>query len=164
LYAEIFRLMNMLRSGQFLANTEQRSGHREPSRVQLAALKVASGSVPRLGACIESAKRDYRDAVAAAEYPAYFKTGFRVRDLPAEQQRRITLTAIGVTWSSMSDWIGRRGFGQRKRLALWQDHETLHSGINLNRTFALCGVNAVLTFSRLSLALPSSLLLPPPRL
>jgi hypothetical protein len=33
------------------------------TRVRLAALKVANGSLPKLRACIESAKRDYRDAL-----------------------------------------------------------------------------------------------------
>jgi hypothetical protein len=57
--------------------------HRERTRVQL--LKVADGSVPRLRACIDSAKRDYRDALAAAEYPAYCRLGFRVRELPVAE-------------------------------------------------------------------------------
>lgn len=77
--------------------------HREPARVQLAALKVANGSVRKLRACIESAKRDYRDALAAAEYPAYCKIGFRVRELPAEEQGRI----IDSDWRQYEEWLKR---------------------------------------------------------
>jgi hypothetical protein len=75
--------------------------HREPTRVQLAALKLADGSLQRLRANIESAKRDYRDALAAAEYPAYCKVGFRVRELPAEEQRRI----IDSDWRQYEGWL-----------------------------------------------------------
>ncbi len=49
------------------------SWHRERARVQLAVLKVANASVEKLRTCIELAKRDYRDALAVAEYPAYFE-------------------------------------------------------------------------------------------
>jgi hypothetical protein len=72
--------------------------HREPTRVQLAALKVANGNVQRLRACIDSAKRD---ALAAAEYPAYCKIGFRVRELPAEERRRI----IDGDWQQYDEWL-----------------------------------------------------------
>ena len=81
--------------------TEKR--HREPVRVQLAALKVANGSVQKLRACLEAAKRDYRDALAAAEYPAYCKLGFRTRELPAEERRRI----IDSDWQQYQEWLKR---------------------------------------------------------
>jgi hypothetical protein len=42
---------------------------RERDRVQLAALKLAAGSVAELGRQVEAAKRDYRDALAEAEFP-----------------------------------------------------------------------------------------------
>ena len=75
--------------------------HREPTRVQLAALKVANGSLDKLRACIDSAKRDYRDALAAAEYPAYFKIGFPIRELPKKERRRI----IDEDWRQYEDWL-----------------------------------------------------------
>jgi hypothetical protein len=75
--------------------------HREPTRVQLAALKVANGSVQSLRACIASARRDYRDALAAAEYPAYCKTGFQPRELPAEERRRI----VDSDWRQYEEWL-----------------------------------------------------------
>jgi hypothetical protein len=74
---------------------------REPTRVQLAALKVANGSVQKLRACIDSAKRDYRDALASAEYPAYCKIGFRVRKLPETERRRI----IDQDWRQYEEWL-----------------------------------------------------------
>jgi hypothetical protein len=76
---------------------------REAARVQLAALKVANGSVQQLRACIELAKRDYRDVLAAAEYPAYYKIGFQVRKLPAEEQSRI----IHSDWRQYEEWLKR---------------------------------------------------------
>jgi hypothetical protein len=42
-----------------------------------------------------------RDALAAAEYPAYCKTGFQVRELPAEQRRRI----IDGDWRQYEEWL-----------------------------------------------------------
>ncbi|MBZ5530653.1 MAG: hypothetical protein LAO20_04410 [Acidobacteriia bacterium] len=77
--------------------------HREASRVQLAALKLASGSVDDLQSNIESATRDYRDILAYAEYPEYFKKGFRVAELPAEEQRRI----IDSDWRQYDGWLRR---------------------------------------------------------
>lgn len=74
--------------------------HRERTRVQLAALKVANASVQKLRARIESAKQDYRDALAAAEYPAYCKTA-RVQDLPAEEKGSI----IESDWWQYEDWL-----------------------------------------------------------
>lgn len=63
--------------------------HRERARVQLAALKWANGSVRRLRTSVGSAKCDYRDVLAGAEYPAYSKIGFRIRELPAEDRDRV---------------------------------------------------------------------------
>src|SRR5437867_11469176 len=42
---------------------------RERERVQIAILKLSEGSVERLHANVEAAKRDYRDVLAYAEYP-----------------------------------------------------------------------------------------------
>lgn len=44
------------------------SGHREPLRVRMAALKQSHGDVERLSFCISQARRDYRDLLIAAEY------------------------------------------------------------------------------------------------
>jgi len=47
------------------------------------------------------AKRDYRDALAAAEYPAYCKIGFRVQELPEKDRRRI----IDQDWRQYEEWL-----------------------------------------------------------
>jgi len=78
--------------------------HSEPTRVRLAALKLANGSTTRLRACIESAKRDYRDTLAAAEYPAYSKIGWaRVRQVPADELRK----TIDSDWQQYEAWLKR---------------------------------------------------------
>jgi hypothetical protein len=81
-----------------------KSRHRERSRVQLAALKTANANVQKLRACIESAKRDYRDALAAAEYPAYCQILFG-RSANAEDRNRI----IESDWRQYEDWLKRSG-------------------------------------------------------
>lgn len=63
---------------------------RGKARVQLAALKLANGDLEALKKHITLAKQDYRDMLAAAEYPEYSTNGmFRVRELPAKEQQRI---------------------------------------------------------------------------
>jgi hypothetical protein len=62
---------------------------RETFRVHLAAVKLADGSAEKLRFQIELAKQDFRDVLAAAEYPSYVRVGFGVRELPVEEQRRI---------------------------------------------------------------------------
>jgi len=61
----------------------------ERSRVQLATLRMAHGSLEALRRYVVAAKQDYRDVLAAAEYPEYSTKGFRIRELPKEEQRRI---------------------------------------------------------------------------
>ena len=71
------------------------------ARVQLAALKLANGSVEKLRSNIESAKRDYRDVLAFAEYPEYCKKGFRASELPADERTRI----IESDWRQYEGWL-----------------------------------------------------------
>jgi hypothetical protein len=77
--------------------------HRELHRVQLAVLKLAAGSLDGLRLEIETAKCDYRDALAYAEYPAYMKKTFRVSQLPADEQRKI----IDEDWRQYETWLKR---------------------------------------------------------
>ena len=60
---------------------------REPHRVRLAVLKLAAGSMERLRREVESAKRDYRDVLAPAEYSGYTKRMFHLKELPQDEQR-----------------------------------------------------------------------------
>jgi hypothetical protein len=77
------------------------SWHREVHRVRLAALKLAAGSIERLRHELEGAKRDYRDVLAAAEYPGYL-TRLPGR-LSEDEERRI----IDADWRQYKDWFGR---------------------------------------------------------
>jgi hypothetical protein len=74
----------------------------EKPRVQLAALKLSNGDLEALNKHINLAKQDYRDVLAAAEYPEYSTTGmFHVRELPAQAQRRI----IDSDWKQCETWL-----------------------------------------------------------
>ena len=57
-------------------------------RVQLAVLKLCEGNRDEIGELVEMASRDYRDALAYAEYPEQMRWGFvTVAELDkAEQQ------------------------------------------------------------------------------
>lgn len=79
------------------------SWHRELSRVQLAVLKLAAGSLDVLRREIETAKGDYRDVLVYAEYPAYFRRTFRDRLLPEEEQRKL----IDEDWRQYESWLKR---------------------------------------------------------
>lgn len=79
------------------------SWHRESDRVRLAALKLASGSLGKLRQAIETAKSDYRDVLAVAEYPDYFKRVPRPGVLSPEQERRI----VESDWKQYQDWLTR---------------------------------------------------------
>lgn len=79
------------------------SWQREPQRVRLAALKLAAGSVERLRYQVETAKCDYRDVLAPAEYPGYSEHMFRMRELAQDEQQRI----IDDDWRQYEDWLKR---------------------------------------------------------
>jgi hypothetical protein len=49
------------------------SWHNERDRVHLAILKECQGSLDRVRALVELAKKDYRDALVGAEYPEEFQ-------------------------------------------------------------------------------------------
>ena len=86
-----------------LAEYGRENWHRELHRVQLAVLKLAAGSLDGLRAEIETAKCDYRDVLAYAEYPAYMKKTFRISQLPAEERRKI----IDEDWRQYETWLQR---------------------------------------------------------
>lgn len=75
--------------------------HREPDRVRLAALKLSAGSFERLRFWIEHADCDYRDVLAAAEYPGYTKQMSRIQDLPPAERQSI----IDADWKQYQDWL-----------------------------------------------------------
>lgn len=73
------------------------------SRVRLAALKLADGNLDSLAKHIDTAKRDYRDVLVAAEYPGYAKVGFRMRELSKKERQRI----VDADWNQYEDWLRR---------------------------------------------------------
>jgi hypothetical protein len=71
-----------------------------PSRVQLAALKLAEGDMDALRREIETAKIDYRDVLGPAEYPRYSReVGFR------EVPEAIRQAAIEEDWKQYEGWL-----------------------------------------------------------
>ena len=75
--------------------------HREVPRVRLAALKLADGSLEELRRQIDWAKSDYRDVIAPAEYPSYFRQSFPMRELPEPEARQ----AIDQDWAQYQAWL-----------------------------------------------------------
>ena len=63
--------------------------HREVDRVRLDILKLAEGDLGRLRQELENACCDFRDVVAAAEYPNYMKKVFCVEELGSEKVAQI---------------------------------------------------------------------------
>jgi hypothetical protein len=86
-----------------LAEYGKETWHREAYRVRVAVLKLAAGSIERLRNEIEGAKCDYRDVLAAAEYPGYFRRVPASGHLPAGEEERI----IDADWKQYQDWFER---------------------------------------------------------
>ena len=70
-------------SGEIL-NTLNRYGtesyHKEQSRVHLAILKLSNGQLDRLEYFVETARSDYRDVLAWAEYPEEMEIGYTTKN------------------------------------------------------------------------------------
>ena len=76
--------------------------HRGQHRVQLAALKLADGSLDALRCAIESAKQDYRDVITCAEYPRYSsEIGFH------DVSDTIRRVVIDEDWRQYESWLRR---------------------------------------------------------
>ena len=72
----------LMQVGALAILDEYQSDGASPTRVQLAVLKLAAGRLDELRREIETARRDYRDVLAPAEYPRYSREiGFD--DVPA---------------------------------------------------------------------------------
>jgi hypothetical protein len=64
-------------------------------RVQMACLKLAGGCLARLRRVVDAACGDFRDVLAAAEYPAYLRAATR-----AEIEE-----AICTDWTQLQTWL-----------------------------------------------------------
>jgi hypothetical protein len=73
---------------------------REQARVRIAILKLVNGDPEKLKQAIETAKRDYRDVLAAAEYPEYFRSWGR-----AGLSRRDAKRFIDADWLQYETWL-----------------------------------------------------------
>ena len=66
------------------------SYEKEVTRVQLAILKLCQGDRSQLQTLVKTAKIDYRDVLAWAEYPEELKVGFvELKKMPAEEVKII---------------------------------------------------------------------------
>lgn len=76
---------------------------RECDRVRLAALKLANGNLGELRKQIKLAGEDYRDVLAAAEYPNYFHAwGISdAKSMSGKERQRI----IDADWKQYQDWL-----------------------------------------------------------
>lgn len=77
------------------------SWHYEADRVRLAILKLAGGDLTSIDKQVDAANVDYRDTLAAAEYPEYSKLRPGVDPESAEAKR-----AIEADRQQYLDWIG----------------------------------------------------------
>lgn len=86
-----------------LSEFQEEGSEREVYRVQLAVLKLAAGSMDGLRSHIESAKGDYRDVLAWAEYPLYFQSSCTGDEDSAAEEQRI----IDADWKQYREWLDR---------------------------------------------------------
>lgn len=79
---------------------EYQSDGSDPSRVQLGVLKLAAGDITALRRVIETAKYDYRDVLANAEYPRYSREiGFR------DVSESVRQAVIDEDWRQYDNWL-----------------------------------------------------------
>lgn len=76
---------------------------REPSRVRLAALKLAAGDLEALQRHIESAKTDFRDVLSEAEYPQATRVWNRMDGWPTARRQAI----YEADWKQYEEWLNR---------------------------------------------------------
>jgi len=79
------------------------SWQREKPRVQLAVLKLAAGSPKTLRMSIDAAACDYRDVLAAAEFPGYSKKCTGRDKVSPEEEKRV----IEGDWKQYETWLKR---------------------------------------------------------
>jgi hypothetical protein len=81
--------------------------HPEIDRVRVAALKLAAGNLEHLRLHIDVAKIDYRDVIAAAEYPGYMKRIPPSEDVPPHERAQV----IRDDWEQYEQWLTRHAPG-----------------------------------------------------
>jgi hypothetical protein len=89
-------------AGQALSILDEYGLDSEPCRVQLAALKLAAGSISALKREIQTAKCDFRDVLCGAEYPRYSRE-IAFSDAPESVKRAV----IEDDWKQYEAWLKR---------------------------------------------------------
>ena len=69
--------------------------------MRIAVLKLAAGDVTRLRVAMETAKKDYRDVLAPAEYPEYLRAIGPSSSMTPEEIERI----VDADWEQYSEWL-----------------------------------------------------------
>ena len=74
----------------------------EEARIQLAILKLAACQAEAIPDLVKLAQIDYRDVLAAAEYPHYMRIAYQeMQQLPKEEQNAI----IKSDWDQYQNWL-----------------------------------------------------------
>lgn len=71
------------------------------ARVRLAVLKIAQGELPRLEAAVQTARADFRDVLAAAEYQRYC-------DRDPDERTLTRPEAIMADWEDYQTWLNAK--------------------------------------------------------
>ncbi len=78
--------------------------HRDGWRVKAAVLKIANGKLHELRIAMDTAKRDYRDVLLAAEYPEYGRqTLYSARAFGRAEPDQV----IDRDWDQYKAWLER---------------------------------------------------------
>jgi len=77
--------------------------HNEVVRVRVAVLKLAGGNLEELRKHLKVADRDYRDTLAAAEYPVYMRS-----ISPSEKSDLKQKLAVNSDWHLYREWFERK--------------------------------------------------------
>ena len=77
--------------------------HNEVARVRVAMLKLAGGNLEELRRHLKVADRDYRDTLAAAEYPVYMRS-----ISPTEKNDLKQKLAVNSDWHQYREWFERK--------------------------------------------------------
>jgi len=81
----------------------QHKDRRPDPRVCLAVLKLADGDVDQLARYTKTAIEDYRDVIAAAEYPRYFR-----EIVNANVPEPIQYVIIDDDWAQYREWLEKK--------------------------------------------------------
>jgi hypothetical protein len=79
------------------------SWHNEVVRVRVAVLKLAGANLKELRRHLKIADRDYRDTLAAAEYPVYMR-----QISPTEKNDLKQKLAVNSDWHQYREWFERK--------------------------------------------------------